>query len=166
MRQAKPGGATGPSSVKSPFVSPYIHTSSRPRLSLPPHATRFTGFSFARVIRSRFIFSGKNDVLTPEFLQNDELTPEFLRELTPEFLQRLISLSTLHNGGCPPSCKTRFRLLARLFRAGLVTRRVPAKGFTVVTLLLSRASWRDVSSSFWARTMHRHRITLRARMMN
>jgi hypothetical protein len=36
----------------------------------------------------------------------------------------------------------------------LVTRRVPAKGFTVVTILLSRASWRDVGSSFRARMMN------------
>ncbi len=31
----------------------------------------------------------------------------------------------------PTPRKTRFRLLARLFRTGLVTRRVPSKGFTV-----------------------------------
>src|SRR5208337_4594281 len=76
------------------------------------------------------------------------------RRFRGSIAQRLISLSTLHNGGCLPSCKTRFRLLARLFRAGLVTRRVPAKGFTVVTILLSRASWRDVGSSFRARMMN------------
>jgi len=33
----------------------------------------------ARVIRCRFIFSGKNDELTPDFHQNDELTPDFHR---------------------------------------------------------------------------------------
>jgi hypothetical protein len=31
----------------------------------------------------------------------------------------------------PPPRKTRFRLLAKLFRTGLVTRRVPSKGFTM-----------------------------------
>src|SRR3954463_14105643 len=43
--------------------------------------------------------------------------------------QRLISLSTLRSGGRPPPRRTRFRLLARLDRTGLVTRRVPAEGF-------------------------------------
>ena len=43
--------------------------------------------------------------------------------------QRLISLSTLRSGGRPPPRKTRFRLLDRLCRTGLGTRRVPAKGF-------------------------------------
>jgi len=31
----------------------------------------------------------------------------------------------------PTPRKTRFRLLARLFRTGLITRRVPSKGFTM-----------------------------------
>jgi hypothetical protein len=44
--------------------------------------------------------------------------------------QRLISLSTLRRDGRPSPRKTRFRLLARLCRAGLDTRRVPMKGFT------------------------------------
>ena len=44
--------------------------------------------------------------------------------------QRLISLSTLRSDGHPPPRKTRFRLLARLCRTGLVTRRVSMKGFT------------------------------------
>jgi hypothetical protein len=39
------------------------------------------------------------------------------------------SLSPLRSGGRPPPRKTRFRLLARLCRAGLVTRRVATKGF-------------------------------------
>ena len=53
----------------------------------------------------------------------------------------LPSLSTLRSGGHPPPRKTRFRLLAQLCRAGLVTRRVPTKGFTSSRLiLLSRAS--------------------------
>ena len=37
--------------------------------------------SYFRVIRCRFIFSGKNDELTPDFFifsgKNDELTPDF-----------------------------------------------------------------------------------------
>ena len=36
--------------------------------------------------------------------------------------------------------KTRFRLLARLFRTGLVTRRVPSKGFKLTSCLLSSFS--------------------------
>ena len=44
--------------------------------------------------------------------------------------QRLISLSTLRGDGHPSPRKTRFRLLARLCRTGLVTRRVSMKGFT------------------------------------
>ena len=43
--------------------------------------------------------------------------------------QRLISLSTLRSGGYPTPRKTRFRLLARLCRTGLVTRRVPSERF-------------------------------------
>src|SRR5206468_9072663 len=39
------------------------------------------------------------------------------------------SLSTLGDQGCPCSPKTRFRLLAKLCRAGLVTRWVPSQGF-------------------------------------
>ena len=41
----------------------------------------------------------------------------------------LISLSTLRSDGYPSPRKTRFRLLARLYRTGLVTRRVLTKGF-------------------------------------
>ena len=44
----------------------------------------------------------------------------------------------------PPPRKTRFRLLVQLCRAGLVTRRVPVKGFTFEMILLFRASWRKV----------------------
>jgi transposase len=44
----------------------------------------------------------------------------------------------------PPPRKTRFRLLVQLCRAGLVTRRVPVKGFTFEVILLFRASWRKV----------------------
>jgi hypothetical protein len=36
----------------------------------------------------------------------------------------------------PTPRKTRFRLLARLFRTGLVTRRVPSKGFTMYPTLI------------------------------
>jgi len=57
-------------------------------------------------------------------------------------LPRLASFEARSHGfgtGClrfagrvtPTPRKTRFRLLARLFRTGLVTRRVPSKGFTV-----------------------------------
>src|SRR3954453_3135607 len=46
-----------------------------------------------------------------------------------------------------PPRKTRFRLLARLCRAGLVTRRVSTKGFTLVAIPLSRASWRNAGSA-------------------
>ena len=53
------------------------------------------------------------------------------------------SLSTLRSAGSlPRRRKTRFRLLARLYRTGLVTRRVPTKGFRVAFLhlfLLSQA---------------------------
>ena len=52
------------------------------------------------------------------------------RKFRGSIAQRLISLSTLRSGGHPPPRKTRFRLLARLCRTGLVTRRVPIKGFT------------------------------------
>jgi hypothetical protein len=62
--------------------------------------------------------------------------------------QRLISLSTLRSDGRPSPRKTRFRLLARLCRTGLVTRRVPIKGFTLLAILLFRASWREVSLCF------------------
>ena len=41
----------------------------------------------------------------------------------------LIWLSTLRSEGRPSPRKTRFRPLARLYRTGLDTRRVPAKGF-------------------------------------
>ena len=52
-----------------------------------------------------------------------------------------------------PPRKTRFRLLVRLYRTGLVTRRVPSERFQASAILLSRASWRDFGSSFWARMM-------------
>ena len=52
------------------------------------------------------------------------------RKFRGSITQRLISLSTLRSDGRPPPRKTRFRLLARLCRTGLVTRRVSMKGFT------------------------------------
>jgi hypothetical protein len=58
--------------------------------------------------------------------------------------QRLISLSTLRSESRLSPRKTCFRLLARLCRTGLVTRRVPVKGFTFEMILLFRASWRNV----------------------
>jgi len=71
--------------------------------------------------------------------------------------QRLISLSTLRDEGYPPPRKTCFRLLVQLCRAGLVTHRVPMRGFTLL-ILLSRASWRKVKSGF--------RFTQRSRGVN
>ncbi len=59
--------------------------------------------------------------------------------------RRLISLSTLRSESHLSPRKTHFRLLARLCRSGLVTRRVPIKGFTSETILLFRASWRNAS---------------------
>src|SRR5262249_27757531 len=41
-------------------------------------------------------------------------------------------LSTLHRTGRPDRCKTHFWLRARLYQVGLVTHRVPSKGFRVV----------------------------------
>ncbi len=41
----------------------------------------------------------------------------------------IIAVTTLRGDGRPPLRKTRFRLLARLCRTGLVTRKVPMKGF-------------------------------------
>ena len=46
------------------------------------------------------------------------------------------SLSTLRSEGHPSPRKTRFRLPAKLCRAGFVTRRVPMKGFRVSSLVL------------------------------
>ena len=53
-----------------------------------------------------------------------------------------------------PPRKTRFRLLVRLYRTGLVTRRVPSERFQASAILLSRASSRDVGTSFRARMMN------------
>jgi len=53
------------------------------------------------------------------------------------------SLSPLRSGGRPPPRQTRFRLLARLCRAGLVTRRVATKGFRVrVSSSFLELAWR------------------------
>jgi hypothetical protein len=56
----------------------------------------------------------------------------------------------------PTPRKTRFRLLARLFRTGLLTRRVPSKGFTMypTLILLSQVqrSARTVYSLAWMPT--------------
>jgi len=60
--------------------------------------------------------------------------------------QRLISLSTLRDEGYPSPRKTRFRLPVQLCRTGLVPRRVPMKGLTLL-ILLSRATWRKVRPS-------------------
>src|SRR5271163_4590078 len=48
-----------------------------------------------------------------------------------------------------PRARLASRLLARLCRTGLVTRRVSMKGFTFEMILLSRASWRKVKLCFW-----------------
>jgi hypothetical protein len=45
-----------------------------------------------------------------------------------------------------PHARLASRLLARLCRTGLVTRRVSTKGFTFEMILLSRASWRNVEN--------------------
>jgi hypothetical protein len=53
----------------------------------------------------------------------------------------------------PTPRKTRFRLLARLFRTGLVTRRVPLKGFTLypTLILLSQVQRSARTSLIWPR---------------
>jgi hypothetical protein len=66
------------------------------------------------------------------------------RKFRGSITQRLIWLSTLRGDGRPSPRQTRFRLLARLCRTGLVTRRISMKGFTFEMILLSRASWRKV----------------------
>jgi hypothetical protein len=58
-----------------------------------------------------------------------------------------------------PHARLASRLLARLCRTGLVTRRVSMKGFTFEMILLSRASWRNVSSFFFGRKMNRYRLS-------
>ena len=57
------------------------------------------------------------------------------------------SLSTLRHHGYPWPRKTRFRLLAKLCRAGLRTRWVPSQGFRVryISSSLPRLSWRTVA---------------------
>jgi len=47
------------------------------------------------------------------------------------------SLSTLRSAGHPTPRKTRFRPSARLYRMGLVTHRVPTKGFKLTSCVLS-----------------------------
>ena len=58
----------------------------------------------------------------------------------------------------PGSRKTRFRLLARLYRVGLVTHRVPVKGFrsaSCVSSSLPKLSWRNVPfAEITARNRH------------
>jgi hypothetical protein len=69
---------------------------------------------------------------------------------------RKLSASRYHSPG-----KTRFRLLARLCRTGLVNRRVSMKGFTFEMILLSRASWRNVSSFYQGRKLGRSKFPSR-----
>ena len=52
----------------------------------------------------------------------------------------LRSLSTLHGHGRPWSCKTRFRLLARLYRVGLTFQQGRDERFQPMRILLSQAS--------------------------
>jgi len=47
------------------------------------------------------------------------------------------SLSTLRSDHRWPPRKTRFRLLAKLYRVGLVTHRIPTKGFRVASYISS-----------------------------
>src|SRR5271166_4058776 len=69
-------------------------------------------------------------------------------------------LSTLRSGSRLPPRKTRFRLLARLYRAGFVHPQGSNERFLSSSLvLLSQGSWRNVSSSFLPEKMNRHRIT-------
>jgi hypothetical protein len=59
------------------------------------------------------------------------------------------SLSTLRSESCPSPRKTRFRLLAKLCRAGFVNPQGSNERFLSSSLfLLSGASWRNVSSFF------------------
>jgi hypothetical protein len=80
------------------------------------------------------------------------------RKFRGSITQRLISLSTLRRDGHPSPRKTRFRLLARLCRTGLVTRRVPIKGFTFEVILLFRASWRKDAASFARQNCRKRRF--------
>ena len=78
---------------------------------------------------------------------NDEGSP---RVLISGLNRTAFDLAVLRFAGVVthPPRKTRFRLLVRLYRTGLVTRRVPSERFQASAILLSRASWRDVGSSF------------------
>ena len=54
-------------------------------------------------------------------------------------------LSTLRSDGYPSPRKTRFWLLAQLCQTGLITRRVPTKGFRVRgSFSFPKLSWRKV----------------------
>ena len=71
-------------------------------------------------------------------------------------------LSTLRSDGYPSPRKTRFWLLAQLCQTGLITRRVPTKGFRVrgsfsfpklswrkVILVYGPTQWVNTTGSFW-----------------
>jgi hypothetical protein len=64
-------------------------------------------------------------------------------EFRGSITQRLISLRFV-GAVTRPLRKTRFRLLVRLCRTGLIIRTVSMKGFTFEMILVSRASWRKV----------------------
>lgn len=82
-------------------------------------------------------------------------SPRLTRARTPTMIFRGSiarpghSLPTLRSGSRLPPRKTRFRLLAKLCRAGLVHPQGSNERFLSSSLvLLSQASWRNVSSFF------------------
>jgi hypothetical protein len=90
----------------------------------------------------RFGPSAARSTRPPLLTRTKAPTPSFRGSIA----RPLTSLSTLRRGGYPPPRKTRFRLLVRLYRAGLVTRRVPTKGFERVLSSFPELSWRKVRS--------------------
>jgi hypothetical protein len=78
------------------------------------------------------------------------------------------SLSTLRPDGPTPGRKTRFRLLAKLCRVGLLTHRVPTKGFQCISYIrppFPGLPWRNCIVALspaalqcmqWCATMQRH----------
>ena len=65
------------------------------------------------------------------------------------------SLSTLRSAAHAAPRKTRFWLLARLYQTGLVTRRIPTKGFrdaSYIAFSFPKLSWRNVTPSWRMQT--------------
>jgi hypothetical protein len=60
-----------------------------------------------------------------------------------------------------PHARLASRLLARLCRTGLITRRVSLKGFTFEMILLSRASWRKATYTSGKTSWRLRQIDLR-----